>query len=208
MAFIDQATKELHVKIVYYGPPYSGKTTNLVMLREALGTDCTVGKLVVLATQTDRILYFDFFPANPKTIKGYKVRFQCYTAPGPVCHNSARQLVLQDVDGVVFVADSQHEKTSENVESFENLQQNLHSLKLNPDEMPFVLQYNKRDLPNVAAVERMETLLGNRPVIVPSFPAIADKGTGVLEAFDRLKQMLLEKFTDGGDAAAAPLVVR
>lgn len=208
MAIIDQTTKELRVKIVYYGPPYSGKTTNLVMLRDALKTECTTGNLVSLATQTDRILYFDFFPANPSTIKGFKVRFQCYTAPGPVCHNSARQLVLQDVDGVVFVADSQHEKIAENAASFVNLQENLRSLKRSLDDVAFVLQYNKRDLPNALAVEQMEALLGNRPVKFPAFLGIASKGTGVLEVFNNLQQMLLDKFSGGDDAAAAALVVR
>ncbi|MFO1513425.1 MAG: GTPase domain-containing protein [Verrucomicrobiota bacterium] len=208
MTFIDQVTKELHIKIVYYGPPYSGKTTNLVKLHEALKTEVTTGNLVSLATNSDKALFFDFLPANPKTFRGYMVRFQCCTVPGPVGHNSSRQWVLEGVDGVVFVADSREERMSENVESFEDLQENLRSLKLNLDSICCVLQYNKRDLPNVAGVERMEALLGNRPVKRPTFLGIATKGEGVLEAFKDLERMLLEKLTGGDDAAAAALVVK
>ena len=182
----------------------SGKTTNLVMLRDALETEGSTRKLVSLST--DRTLFFDFLPTKPLTIKGYKVGFQVFAVTGPVCYNMSRQLVLRGVDGVVFVADSQDERMRANTDSFENLQENLRSLKLNPDEIPFVLQYNKRDAPDVAALERMEALLNNQRVKVPSFPAIAAKGTGVLEPFVRLKRMFLDKLS-GGDNAAA-LVVR
>ncbi len=208
MTFIDETTKELRIKIVYYGPPYSGKTTNLVKLHEALKTKVPTGNMVSLATRSDKTIFFDFLPARPMTIRGYKVRFVCCTVPGPVAYDSSRQWLLQDVDGVVFVADSQTEKMSENAASLENLHENLRSLKLNPDELPFVLQYNKRDLPNVAPAEQIEALLGNRPVRFPAFLAIATQGVGVLDALNELKQMLLDKFGGGDDAAAAPLVLK
>lgn len=208
MTFIDETTKELRIKIVYYGPPFSGKTTNLVKLHEVLKTKVPTGNMVSLATRSDKTIFFDFLPARPMTIRGYKVRFLCCTVPGPVAYDSSRQWLLQDVDGVVFVADSQNEKMSENVESFQKLQEDLRSLKLDLDSISFVLQYNKRDLPNVAAVEQIEALLGNRPVRFPAFLGTANKGEGVLEAFKDLEHMLLEKLTGGDDAAAAALVLK
>jgi mutual gliding-motility protein MglA len=151
MAIINQATKELQVKIVYYGPAMGGKTTNLVQVHDHVQTAAgNKGKLVSLATSSDRTLFFDFLPIEAMTIKGFKTKFQLYTVPGQVIYNTTRQLVLRGVDGIVFVADSQYEKMPENVESFQNLIDNLHSLKLNFAEIPYVLQYNKRDLPNVA----------------------------------------------------------
>lgn len=202
MAIINQASKQLHVKIVYYGPPKSGKTTNLVALRDALETEGHPGKLTSLATSTDRTLFFDYLPDKPILIKGFKVGFQFYAVTGPVCYNSSRQLVLRGVDGLVFVADSRDERMWANTDSFENLQENLRSLKLSLEPTAYVLQYNRRDAPDVAALERMEALLNNRRVKVPSFPAIATNGTKVLETFNRLKRMLLDKFTDGDNAAA------
>ena len=172
MAIINQATKELQVKIVYYGPAMGGKTTNLVQVHDHVQTAAgNKGKLVSLATSSDRTLFFDFLPIEAMTIKGFKTKFQLYTVPGQVIYNTTRQLVLRGVDGIVFVADSQYEKMPENVESFQNLVDNLKSLKLNLAEIPYVLQYNKRDLPNVAPVEYMEFLLNNREVQVPSFTA-------------------------------------
>ena len=176
MAIINQATKELQVKIVYYGPAMGGKTTNLVQVHDHVQTTAgNKGKLVSLATSSDRTLFFDFLPIEAMTIRGFKTKFQLYTVPGQVIYNTTRQLVLRGVDGVVFVADSQYEKMPENVESFQNLVDNLASLKLNLDEIPYVLQYNKRDLPNVAPMEYMEFLLNNRNVQVPSFSATAHK---------------------------------
>ena len=182
MAIINQATKELQVKIVYYGPAMGGKTTNLVQVHDHVQTAAgNKGKLVSLATSSDRTLFFDFLPIEAMTIKGFKTKFQLYTVPGQVIYNTTRQLVLRGVDGIVFVADSQYEKMPENVESFQNLVDNLSSLKLNLAEIPYVLQYNKRDLPNAASMEYMEYLLNNREVQVPSFGATAHKCEGVFE---------------------------
>ncbi len=162
MAIINQATKELQVKIVYYGPAMGGKTTNLVKVHENIQTAQEKGKLVSLATSSDRTLFFDFLPIEAVAIKGFKTKFQLYTVPGQVIYNTTRQLVLRGVDGIVFVSDSQYEKMQENVESFANLEDNLRTLKINMADIPYVLQYNKRDLPNCAPVEYMEFLLNNR----------------------------------------------
>lgn len=194
MAIINQATKELQVKIVYYGPAMGGKTTNLVKVHENIQTAQEKGKLVSLATSSDRTLFFDFLPIEAVAIKGFKTKFQLYTVPGQVIYNTTRQLVLRGVDGIVFVADSQYEKMQENVESFANLEDNLRTLKMNMADIPYVLQYNKRDLPNVAPVEYMEFLLNNRDVQVPSFSGTASKCEGVFETLNMITRMLLHKF--------------
>lgn len=195
MAIINQATKELQVKVVYYGPALCGKTTNLVQVHSHVQTaQGNKGKLVSLATSSDRTLFFDFLPIEAMTIKGFKTKFQLYTVPGQVVYNTTRQLVLRGVDGIVFVADSQYDKMEENVESFNNLQENLKALKLNLDDIPHVLQYNKRDLPNVAQVDYMEYLLNNREVQVPAFEACAHKCEGVFETLNMITRMLLHKF--------------
>ncbi|HVK59870.1 MAG TPA: ADP-ribosylation factor-like protein, partial [Candidatus Kapabacteria bacterium] len=202
------ASKEIQVKIVYYGPALCGKTTNLVKVHENVQTSGDKGKLVSLANQTsDRTLFFDFLPIEAMSIKGYRTKFQLYTVPGQVIYNTTRQLVLRGVDGIVFVADSQYDKMSENVESFQNLEENLRALKLNLADIPYVLQYNKRDLPNVAPVDYMEFLLNNRDVQVPSFEAAAPKCEGVFETLNMITRMLLHKLlsqTSSSKPAAAP----
>ena len=152
------------------------------------------GKLVSLATSSDRTLFFDFLPIEAMSIKGFKTKFQIYTVPGQVIYNTTRQLVLRGVDGIVFVADSQYEKMTENVESFQNLMDNLRTLKLNFEEIPYVLQYNKRDLPNAAPVEYMEFLLNNREIQVPSFSSVAHRCEGVFEALNMITRLLLNKY--------------
>jgi len=195
MAIINQATKELQVKIVYYGPALGGKTTNLVQVHEHVQTrEGQKGKLVSLATSSDRTLFFDFLPIEAMAIKGFKTKFQLYTVPGQVIYNTTRQLVLRGVDGIVFVADSQFEKAEENVKAFQNLEENLKTLELDLDDIPYVLQYNKRDLPNAAPVEYMEYLLNNREVQVPAFGATAHKCQGVFETLNMITRMLLNKF--------------
>jgi signal recognition particle receptor subunit beta len=194
MAIINQATKELQVKIVYYGPAMGGKTTNLVKVHENIQTAQEKGKLVSLATSSDRTLFFDFLPIEALAIKGFRTKFQLYTVPGQVIYNTTRQLVLRGVDGIVFVADSQYEKMQENVESFANLEDNLRTLKLNLADIPYVLQYNKRDLSNVAPPDYMEFLLNNREVQVPSFSATANKCEGVFETLNMITRMLLHRF--------------
>ncbi len=198
MAIINQATKELQVKIVYYGPAMGGKTTNLVKVHENIQTAQEKGKLVSLATSSDRTLFFDFLPIEAVAIKGFKTKFQLYTVPGQVIYNTTRQLVLRGVDGIVFVSDSQYEKMQENIESFSNLEDNLRTLKMNLGDIPYVLQYNKRDLPNVAPVEYMEFLLNNRDVQVPSFSAVASSCEGVFESLNMITRLLLHKFINQG----------
>ncbi len=199
MAIINQATKELQVKIVYYGPALCGKTTNLQQVHANVQTAPeNKGKLVSLATSSDRTLFFDFLPIESMSIKGFKTKFQLYTVPGQVIYNTTRQLVLRGVDGIVFVADSQYDKMSENVESFANMDENLRSLKMNLADIPYVLQYNKRDLPNAAPVEYMEYLLNNREVQVPSFTACAHRCEGVFETLNMISRMLLHKFLTEG----------
>src|SRR5262252_7917159 len=195
MAILNAATKELQLKIVYYGPALCGKTTNLVQVHNRVQTGPgNKGRLVSLATNSDRTLFFDFLPIETATIKGFKTKFQLYTVPGQVIYNATRQLVLRGVDGIVFVADSQYEKMPENVESFTNLEENLKSLKLNLADIPYVLQYNKRDLPNVAPAEYMEFLLNNRDIQVPSFSSSAHLCEGVFESLNMITRLLLNKF--------------
>ncbi|HYE31454.1 MAG TPA: ADP-ribosylation factor-like protein [Methylomirabilota bacterium] len=201
MAIINQATKELQVKIVYYGPALCGKTTNLVKVHENVQAAGEKGKMVSLATSSDRTLFFDFLPIEAMAIKGFKTKFQLYTVPGQVIYNTTRQLVLRGVDGIVFVADSQYDKMQENVESFANMEENLRTNKLNLADIPYVLQYNKRDLPNVAPVEYMEFLLNNRDVQVPSFEASAHKCEGVFETLNMITRMLLHKFINQSQSA-------
>ncbi len=194
MAIINQATKELQVKIVYYGPGKGGKTTNLEQVHAHVQNVREKGKLVSLATNADRTLFFDFLPIEAVAIKGFRTKFQLYTVPGQVIYNTTRQLVLRGVDGVIFVADSQYEKMAENVESFRNLEENLAALKLNLADIPYVLQYNKRDVPSAAPVEYMEYLLNNRDVEAPSFVSVAAKCEGVFESLNMITRMLLNKF--------------
>jgi signal recognition particle receptor subunit beta len=205
MAIINQATKELQVKVVYYGPAKCGKTTNLeqVHANVQVAKPENKGKMVSLATSSDRTLFFDFLPIEAMAIKGYKTKFQLYTVPGQVIYNTTRQLVLRGVDGIVFVADSQYDKMAENVESFANLEENLRTLKLDLMEIPYVLQYNKRDLPNVAPVDYMEYLLNNRDVQVPSFSAAASACDGVFETLNMITRLLLHKFINEGTRKAA-----
>lgn len=194
MAIINQATRELQVKIVYYGPGLCGKTTNLIQIHKHVPAAQEKGKLVSLVTSSDRTLFFDFLPIEAVAIKGFRTKFQLFTVPGQVIYNITRQLVLRGVDGIVFVADSQYEKMSENVESFANLEDNLKTHKRSLDEIPYVLQYNKRDLPNVAPVEYMEFLLNNREVQVPSFESSAHRGDGVFETLNMIARLLLQKY--------------
>lgn len=200
MAIINQANKEIQVKIVYYGPAQCGKTTNLEKVHADVETSDPAhkGKMVSLATSSDRTLFFDFLPIEAMSIKGYKTKFQLYTVPGQVIYNTTRQLVLRGVDGIVFVADSQYDKMEENVESLANLEDNLKTLRMDIKDIPYVLQYNKQDLPNVAPTEYMEFLLNNREVQVPSFEASAFQSEGVFETLNMITKMLLHKFINQG----------
>jgi len=204
MALINQATKEIQLKIVYYGPPQGGKTTNLEKVHaEIESAPDTKGKLTSLATNSDRTLFFDFLPLETAVVRGFKTKFQLFTVPGQVIYNTTRQLVLRGVDGLVFVADSQYEKMEENVQTFANMVQNLETLNQSLDNIPYVLQYNKRDLPNAAPVDYLDFLLNNRETQVPSFASSAFKGDGVFETLNMITRMLLHKLlTDSGRKAA------
>jgi signal recognition particle receptor subunit beta len=195
MAILNAATKEVQLKIVYYGPAMCGKTTNLVQVHKRVQTGPgNKGRLVSLATNSDRTLFFDFLPIEAATVKGFKTKFQLYTVPGQVIYNATRQLVLRGVDGIVFVADSQYSKMAENVESFQNLEENLRTVKLSLGDIPYVLQYNKRDLDGAAPVEYLEFLLNSREVQVPSFEATAHDCVGVFETLNAISRALLSKF--------------
>ncbi len=187
MALFNYATRELSAKVVYYGPGLSGKTTNIEMVHRILRPE-QKGRLISLPTETDRTLFFDFLPVDLGHIKGFKVRFHLYTVPGQVFYNATRRLVLQGVDGVVFVADSQKEMAQSNVESLKNLAENLASYGKNLDELPFVLQYNKRDLKNRFSVKEMDAQLN--PMNVPAIEGIAKEGVGVSETLVTISRMV------------------
>jgi signal recognition particle receptor subunit beta len=190
MSIINYATREISFKIVYYGPGVAGKTVNLQYIHRAL-PDVNRGNMVSLATGDDRTLFFDFLPVSAVTVKNFTARFQLYTVPGQVYYNMTRKLVLRGVDGIVFVADSQWERLRENVESFRNLEENLAEYGYNLDQIPYVLQYNKRDLPNVAPLEYLEYLLNRRPRRVPCFEAVAVDGKGVFDTLNTVSRMVL-----------------
>lgn len=200
MAIINQATKELQVKIVYYGPAKSGKTTNLEQVHQNVQVpgDVPKSKLTSLATSSDRTLFFDFFPLEAVAIKGFKTKFALFTVPGQVIYNATRQIVLRGVDGIVFVADSQYDKMEENVETFKHLEDNLRTLNLKLEDIPYVLQYNKRDVADAAPVEYLDFLLNNREVQAPTFEACASKCEGVFETLNMITRMLLHKFLNNG----------
>lgn len=187
MALFNYATRELSAKIVYYGPGLSGKTTNIEMVHKMLRPEQR-GRLISLPTETDRTLFFDFLPIELGQIKGFKVRFHLYTVPGQVFYNATRRLVLQGVDGVVFVADSQREMINGDMESLKNLMDNLSSYGKKLEELPFVLQYNKRDLRNAAPVAELDAALNF--VHVPTFEAVARTGKGVTETLVGISRMV------------------
>jgi mutual gliding-motility protein MglA len=193
MPIINYASKEIQFKIVYYGPALGGKTTNLQYIHSRISPSYR-GDLISLATAADRTLFFDFLPVNAVVLQGFKTKFQLYTVPGQVIYNTTRQLVLRSVDGVVFVADSQWDKMQENVESFRNLEENLGRQHLKLDELPYALQYNKRDLDEVAPINYLEFLLNNRKRRVRYFEAVATTGLNVFAALDVVTQLLLHKF--------------
>ena len=207
MSIINYASREIQFKIVYYGPALCGKTTNLAYIHQRISPNHR-GDLVSLATASDRTLFFDFLPLNAVVIKGFVTKFQLYTVPGQVIYNATRQLVLRSTDGVVFVADSQWEKMEENVESFKNLEENLALQNISMDEVPLVLEYNKRDLPNIAPINYIEFALNNRKKRLQSFEVISSTGQNVFAALNAVSQILLHKFSKQSEAPqGAPLPV-
>lgn len=195
MVSINYSAREVCCKIVYYGPGLSGKTTNLQYVHAKVPGN-TRGNLISLATEADRTLYFDFLPINIGTINGFAAKFQLYTVPGQVYYNATRKLVLRGVDGLVFVADSQPDKMDENIESLVNLEDNLREYGYNMDDLPVVIQYNKRDLPGVLPVTEMESKLNSRGW--PSFEASATVGNGVFDTLKLIIKLVLEKAKNAG----------
>ena len=189
MALFNYATKEITLKIVYYGPGLSGKTTNLQHLHSVLNT-ASKGKLLSLSTEADRTLFFDFLPVELGKIRDFSIRFQLYTVPGQVRYNATRRIVLKGADAVVFVADSQRAMREQNIESFDNMRENLSANNINPDEIPVIFQYNKRDLKDIAALEELNQDLNSRNY--PFIEGIAINGTGVEEAFRLISRLLLQ----------------
>jgi signal recognition particle receptor subunit beta len=188
MSFINYSSREINCKIVYYGPGLCGKTTNLQWIYSKTNPDLK-GKMISLATETERTLFFDFLPLALGQIRGFKTRFHLYTVPGQVFYDASRKLILKGVDGVVFVADSQIERMEANVESLENLRVNLSEQGYDLDRLPCVIQYNKRDLPNAAPMDEMRRLLN--PKSWPEYEACATKGTGVFETLKAVARSVL-----------------
>ena len=190
MTFINYASREINCKIVYYGPGLCGKTTNLQHIYDSTAPQAK-GKLISLATETDRTLFFDFMPLELGTVRGFKTRFHLYTVPGQVYYDASRKLILKGVDGVVFVADSQEERLDANIESLHNLEENLQTQGYDLANIPYVLQLNKRDLPNVIPFEELSSELLKKGE--PVFEAVAKDGTGV---FDTLKAVAKQVLTE------------
>ena len=190
MTFINYASREINCKIVYYGPGLCGKTTNLQHIFNATAPQ-SKGKLISLATETDRTLFFDFMPLELGTVRGFKTRFHLYTVPGQVFYDASRKLILKGVDGVVFVADSQEERMDANIESLYNLEENLRTQGYELMKLPYVLQLNKRDLPNILPVEELAAELGKKSE--PVVEAVASTGAGV---FDTLKAVAKQVLTE------------
>jgi len=195
LSFINFAAREINCKIVYYGAGLGGKTTNLQFIYQKTAEQ-QKGKMISLATETERTLFFDFLPLDLGTVRGFKTRIHLYTVPGQVFHDASRKLILRGVDGVVFVADSQEERMDANVEALENLQDNLKEHGYDFGRMPYVLQLNKRDLPNVLAVDALkkDLLKKDEPVI----EAIAFQGVGVFETLKSVAKQVLAELKQGG----------
>jgi len=188
MSFINYSAREINCKLVYYGPGLGGKTTNLQQIYKRVDPSAK-GKLISLATETERTLFFDFMPLHLGEIRGFKVRLHLYTVPGQVFYDASRKLILKGSDGIIFVADSQLERMESNIESLQNLEQNLAEQGLVLEKMPFVLQYNKRDLPNVVSVEDLQRALNPRNI--PWFEAVAPTGVGVFETLKAIAKLVL-----------------
>ena len=193
MSFVNLGKREITFKIVYYGPPLSGKTTNLEYLHTVIPDEAR-GPMTVLSTQKDRTLYFDFLPLVSPVIRGFVSKFQLYTVPGQPIYNETRRLVLSGTDGIVFVADSQWDKMEENVDSLKNLGDNLASYSLSLLTLPHVLQFNKRDLPNIAPPHYMDFLLNQGKIHVPTYESVAVEGGGVYKCLNAISKLVMARF--------------
>ena len=194
MSFINYSSREINCKIVYYGPGLCGKTTNLQFIYKKTRPE-SKGKMITLATETERTLFFDFLPLSLGDIKGFKTRFHLYTVPGQIFYDASRKLILKGVDGIVFVADSQIERADANVESFENMKENLIEQGYNLKSIPYVIQYNKRDLPNAIPVDELKKVLNAEGV--PDFEAVASEGVGVFETLKTVVKLVLVELKRG-----------
>jgi signal recognition particle receptor subunit beta len=192
MSMINYASREINCKIVYYGPGLCGKTTNLEYIFEKVAPN-TRGKLISLATETERTLFFDFLPVDLGSIRGFKTRFHLYTVPGQVYYNASRKLILKGVDGVVFVGDSQVERLDANVESMHNLYDNLSEYGLDLREIPFIIQYNKRDLPNISSIQELQEQLN--PQGVPYYEAVGVRGIGVFDTLKAVSKLVIKSLS-------------
>lgn len=196
MSFINYMQREINCKLVYYGPGLCGKTTNLQFIYERTNPEAK-GKMISLATETERTLFFDFLPLSLGEIRGFKTRFHLYTVPGQVFYDASRKLILKGVDGVIFVADSQTARAEANIESLENLRTNLAEQGYDLDTIPFVLQYNKRDMPEIATMEEMREQL-NPTGKIPEFEAVARTGMGVFDTLKAVAKLVLAELRKGG----------
>jgi hypothetical protein len=192
MSMINYASREINCKLVYYGPGLGGKTTNLEYVYGKVNPD-TRGKLISLATEQERTLFFDFLPVDLGAIRGFKTRFHLYTVPGQVYYNASRRLILKGVDGVVFVADSQAERMDANIAAMENLYENLADYGYDARELPIVLQWNKRDLPSAVPVDELRSQLN--PGDLPEFEAVAVRGDGVFDTLRAVSKLVLKSLS-------------
>ncbi len=194
MSFINYSSREINCKIVYYGPGLCGKTTNLQYIYNKTNPEAK-GKMISLATETERTLFFDFLPLSLGEIRGFRTRFHLYTVPGQVFYDASRKLILKGVDGVVFVGDSQVERMEANIESLDNLRTNLAEQGYDLDKLPYCVQFYKRDLPNSAPLEELTEVLN--PTKVPQFEAVATKGVGVFDTLKAVAKLVLTELKRG-----------
>lgn len=192
MTFINYASREINCKIVYYGTGLGGKTTNLEYIYSRVNPE-TKGKMISLATETERTLFFDFLPIDLGEIRGFKTRFHLYTVPGQVYYNASRRLILKGVDGLVFVADSQATRAEANIESMHNLYENLETYGYDLQTIPFAIQYNKRDMPNILSTEELRAQIN--PMGVPDFEGIAIEGRGVFETLSCVSKLVVKSLS-------------
>jgi signal recognition particle receptor subunit beta len=194
VSFINYASKEINCKVIYFGPGFSGKTTNIQYIYEQTQQEQR-GKLVTLSTENERTLFFDFLPLAIGEVKGYKTRFHLYTIPGQTFYEVSRQFILKGVDGIVFVADSQAERMEANIESFEALEKSLEKQGYDMNKLPLALQYNKRDMPGTVTLRELESTFN--PMRRPYFEAVANRGQGVMETLQSISQSVIRELKGG-----------
>jgi len=192
MSMINYASREINCKVVYYGSGLGGKTTNLEYVYSRVNPE-TKGKMISLATETERTLFFDFLPIDLGEIRGFRTRFHLYTVPGQVYYNASRRLILKGVDGLIFVADSQRSRLEANIEAMHNLYENMESYGYDVQTIPLVVQYNKRDLPDIMPVEELREVLN--PMEVPDFEAVAIEGEGVFQTLSAVSKMVVKSLS-------------